>query len=153
MRKGLPVQFFPQVQIAASLGTRIADSSGQYQPSLVGTSVKMLAALGVVLVVLLIVMYFAKHFLQRHGGPTRDTLVRVLGNTAVGVKKNITLVEIPGAILVVGIANDTMCLLSKIEDEKTLQQVRNPNEGSTTTPFAAHLRDFSARFRAGKDVE
>ena len=147
------MHFLMQFPTGTAMGTRIADSAIQYDPSLLGTSLKMLAALGIVLGILLLSAYVVKRLVKRNGGPSSDMLVRVLSSTAIGVKKNIILVEVPGAVLVVGVCNDMMCLLSKIEDEETLRCIRKPNGGTAVSPFAAHLRDFSARFRIGKEVQ
>ena len=43
-----------------------------------------------------------------------------------GVKKSVTMVEVPGAVLVLGVTNDHIRLLTKIEDESLLDQFQLP---------------------------
>ena len=74
-------------------------------------------------------------------------MINVLASQYIGVKKNISLVEIPGAILVLGISNDAIRLLTKIEDQETLEKFRQAESGSTPS-FSDHLNKITSKFRA-----
>ena len=64
----------------------------------------------------------------------------------IGIKKNISLVEIPGSILVVGVSNDNISLLTKIEDKIALDVLRQ--ETSRLAPsFSDHLQRLTGRFK------
>ena len=80
-----------------------------YHPDLVSTGLKMLTALVIVLGGLMIVLYYTKRKFRNQGGVSSLKLVRLLGNTYIGVKKHITLVEVPGALLVLGITAENIC--------------------------------------------
>lgn len=118
-----------------------------YSPDLFSTAMKMLSALGIVLGGMFIVFYFMKRFLKRDISGSKETLIRVLASSYVGMKKNISLIEIPGAVLVVGITNDNISLLSKIEDEEILKKFKLSNEQQMQTSFSDHLQKLSSRIK------
>lgn len=88
-----------------------------YTPDLISTALKMTTALAIVLGGLLIFYYLTKRILKKDIGGSKDKLIRVLENSYIGVKKNISLVKVPGAVLVLGVTSDNICLLCKIKDE------------------------------------
>jgi flagellar protein FliO/FliZ len=119
-------------------------------PDALSTALQMFTALGIVLGGLLVVFYFMKRFLKRDKGGSSQQLIRVVASQYVGIKKNIALVEVPGAVLVVGITNDNISLLTKIEDKIVIDGIRQ--ERSRTTPsFADHLQRLTARIRQAKN--
>ena len=99
-----------------------------YQPDLLSTVLKMITALAIVLCGLFIVFYFLKRILKRNSGGSDKKLIRVLSSSYIGVKKNISLIEVPGSILVVGVTDNNICLLTKIEDEEILNRFKKPDE-------------------------
>ena len=118
-------------------------------PDLTMTALKMISALGIVLGGLFIVFYFSKRFMNRDSSGSNQKLIKVLASQYIGVKKNISLVEVPGAILVLGISNDTIRLLTKIEDQETLDKFRQSEAGNTPS-FSDHLNKITSRFRTIK---
>lgn len=121
-------------------------------PDAFSTTLQMLTALGIVLGGLILIFYFMKRFLKRDTGGAKDRLIRVVASQYIGVKKNIALVEVPGSILVVGISNDNISLLTKIEDTSALDAIRQ--DASRVTPtFTDHLQRLTARFKQVKNHE
>jgi len=121
-------------------------------PDIVSTALQMLTALGIVLGGLLVVFYFMKRFLKRDVGSSKGQVIKVIASQYIGIKKNISLVEIPGSILVVGVSNDNISLLTKIEDKVVLDVLRQ--KGSRITPsFSDHLQRLSGKFKPAKDSE
>ena len=121
-------------------------------PDIVSTAFQMLTALGIVLGGLLVVFYFMKRFFKRDVGGSKEQLIKVVASQYIGIKKNISLVEIPGSILVVGVSNDNISLLTKIEDKVILDVLRR--ESSRITPsFSDHLQRLSGRFKQAKNSE
>ena len=121
-------------------------------PDIVSTALQMLTALGFVLGGLLVVFYFMKRFLKRDVGGSKGRLIKVIASQYIGIKKNISLVEIPGSILVVGVSNDNISLLTKIEDKVVLDVLRQ--KSSRITPsFSDHLQRLSGKFKPAKDSE
>jgi flagellar protein FliO/FliZ len=115
-------------------------------PDAISTTLQMLMALAIVLGGLLVVFYLMKRFLRRDAGGPGNPLIRVLANQYLGIKKNIALVEVPGTVLVLGISNDNIRLLTKIEDQGALDAIRQ--ETSRLTPsFSDHLQRLTTRFK------
>ena len=115
-------------------------------PDLISTALQMLTALSIVLGGLLIVFYLMRRFFKKDLGGTKEQAIKVLANQYIGVKKNIALVEVPGAVLVLGITNDRISLLTKIEDESILDHVRQ-KQNRMTPSFSDHLQRVTAKFK------
>ena len=120
-------------------------------PDMFATGLKMLAALALVLGGLGVFFYFAKRMLRKNIGSAEGKMIRVLASQYIGLKKNISLVEIPGAILVVGIAGDTIRLLTKIEDKTILDQIHDRGSGRITPSFTDQFNKITRRFMAHKN--
>jgi flagellar protein FliO/FliZ len=110
----------------------------------------MLTALGLVLGGLLVCVYFIKRFLKKDVGGSKEQLIKVIASQYIGIKKNISLVEIPGSILVVGVSNDNISLLTKIEDEVVLDALRQENSRITPS-FSDHLQRLTGRFKQARN--
>ena len=118
-----------------------------YHPDLLSTVLKMITALVIVLGGLFIVFYFLRRILKREVGGSSEKLIRVLASSYIGVKKNISLIEVPGSILVLGVTSDNICLLTKIEDEKILNRFKRPEEKKRSTSFSDQLNKLCSRSR------
>ena len=121
-------------------------------PDIVSTAFQMLTALGIVLGGLLVAFYFMKRFLKRDIGGSKEQLIKVIASQYIGIKKNISLIEIPGSILVVGVSNDNISLLTKIEDKVVLDVLRQENSRITPS-FSDHLQRLTGRFKQAKNNE
>ena len=121
-------------------------------PEVISTALQMFTALGIVLGGLLVVFYLMKRFLKKDVGSSKERLIRVVASQYIGIKKNIALVEVPGAILVLGVSNDSISLLTKIDDNSVLEGIRQ--ETNRITPsFSDHLQRLTAKFKQAKNGE
>jgi flagellar biogenesis protein FliO len=118
-----------------------------YHPDLISTSLKMLIVLTILVGGLLITFYYTKRKIGKQIGGSKGKLVRVLGNTYIGVKKQISLVEIPGAVLVLGLSGDNISLLAKIDDDKILGNIKSFEEVKGLSSFSDQLQKLSSRFK------
>ena len=118
-----------------------------YHPDLLSTVLKMITALVIVLGGLFIVFYFLRRILKREVGGSSEKLIRVLASSYIGAKKNISLIEVPGSILVLGVTSDNICLLAKIEDEEILNRFKRPEEKKRSTSFSDQLNKLCSRSR------
>ena len=119
-------------------------------PDAISTTLQMLTALAIVLGGLFVVFYLMKRFLKRNVSGSGDPLIRVIASQYIGIKKNIALVEVPGAVLVLGVSNDTIALLTKIEDPGVLDGIKQ--ETSRLAPsFSDHLQRLTTRFKQAKN--
>ncbi|MBW1850010.1 MAG: flagellar biosynthetic protein FliO [Deltaproteobacteria bacterium] len=116
-------------------------------PDLFSTALKMLSSLVIVLGGMFVVFYFMKRVLKRDTVASKEKLIRVLSNTYLGVKKNISLVEVPGALLVLGITNDNISLLSKIEDKDILDNLKRHEDDHSQSSFSSHLHRLSEKIK------
>jgi flagellar protein FliO/FliZ len=121
-------------------------------PDMLSTAMQMLTALGIVLGGLIVVFYFMKRFLKRDVGGSNEALIKVIASQYIGIKKNISLVEIPGSILVVGVSNDNISLLTKIEDKVVLDDLRQEN-ARIAPSFSDHLQRLTGRFKLAKSSD
>jgi flagellar biogenesis protein FliO len=113
-------------------------------PDLLAASVKGVAALGLLLGGLFLAYRVVRHLGQRSSGSGK--LIRVLATSYVGVKKTVSLVEIPGAVLVLGISGDRMRLLSTIRDPEVLAGLKADKAMSPPgLAFAGHLQRIMSR--------
>ena len=121
-----------------------------YHPDFIWTALKMLAALGILTGILIIALYFAKRIFKVGSHQPEGKMIRVLANTYVGVKKNISLVEVPGAILVLGVTNDAITLLTKIEDVEVINKFSGSEDEKPLGSFSSQLQKFAAKYKRDK---
>ena len=120
-------------------------------PDMMATTLKMLAALALVLAGLGVFFYISKRVMRKDMGAPGGKMIRVLASQYIGVKKNISLVEVPGAVLVLGIAGDNIRLLIRIDDPTVLEQIHTSAAESGFASFSDHLNKLTRRFTAPKN--
>ncbi len=119
-------------------------------PEFLPSLLQMLASLAVVLGGLLLTLWVFRRFVQSRAGGVNNQLIRVLASSPIGLKKTITLVDVPGAILVLGVTGDRISLLARIEEPETVRKVRGEIPTKPVIPFAEHLRFFSGRLKGSQ---
>ena len=120
-------------------------------PDMLSTAFKMLAALGIVLGGLEVFFFFAKKIMHRDIGGREEKLIHVLASQYLGSKKSISAVQVPGAILVVGISGDSIRLLTEIKDKEILDQFKKQANTNMSASFSDHLNKITSRFLAPKN--
>lgn len=120
-------------------------------PDMLSTAFKMLAALGLVIGGLGIFFFLAKRIMHKDVGGKQEKLIHVLSNQYMGAKKSISAVQVPGAILVVGISGDSIRLLTKIENPEILDRFKKQASGNMSPSFSDHLSKITSRFLAPKN--
>ena len=88
-------------------------------------------------------------FLTRDGGGTNGQLIQVIASQYIGAKKSIALVKVPGTILVIGVSNDNISMLTKIEDQANIEAIQQEASGMSPS-FSDHLQRLTARFKSAK---
>jgi len=92
----------------------------------VPSGMKMISMFAVVLGLMFLVFFgFKKYVLKNTAFGRGDKLVSVLGTWFIGPKKNIALVEIAGEVLVLGVSQENITLLSSITSEKKIEEIKN----------------------------
>ena len=114
----------------------------------------MISMFAVVLGLMFLIFFgFKKYVLKNTAFGGGDKLVSVLGTWFLGPKKNIALVEVAGEVLVLGISQENITLLSNITSDEKIEEIRNAgNKGknvkSSNSSLFANIKD---RTPSGKE--
>jgi flagellar biogenesis protein FliO len=128
-----------------------------YQPDLWVTGLRLGLSLGLVLLLGWGAMVLGRRFLMKTPAGGGGRLMQVLGHQYLGLKRTVTLVKIPGAVLVLGVTADRIQLLSRIDDPDQLAAFESVGPTPRQRPFADHLarltgtRKADAAARASKE--
>lgn len=96
-------------------------------------------------------LLFLNHYVRRHMhagvGGAGHRRIRMLENVPLGLKKSIGLVQIPGAVLVLGITADRITLLDRIDGaDNAIRDAATPADSAARRSFMDHLQRLSTRF-------
>ncbi len=88
--------------------------------------IKMVSALAVVLGILIAAMYFLRKFIKGTGTGIDDgKFIKILSTRYIGPKCSIMLMDVLNHIIVVGISNNQITMLTTITDPKSLDRLKN----------------------------
>ncbi|MBI5637075.1 MAG: flagellar biosynthetic protein FliO [Nitrospinae bacterium] len=94
-------------------------------PSLGEAFVKIGSALAVVLALILVISYGAKKYLgAMEGGFGGKKQLKVLSSHFIGVKKNVTIIEVGGEVLVLGVTNSNINLLARYSEPEKIEEIK-----------------------------
>jgi len=113
-------------------------------PDLLPSALNMAAALAAVLGGLFLLLHLGRRYLQRPAAAGGRPLVRVVASHPLGLKKSVALVEVPGAVLVLGLSGDRIQMLTRIEDPEALEGIRT-RTASAPANFTEHLLRLGLR--------
>ncbi|OPY11157.1 MAG: Flagellar biosynthesis protein, FliO [Syntrophus sp. PtaB.Bin001] len=94
--------------------------------SFLSSLLKMVFSLAIVLGMMIGAMYFIKKLLH-NATPAidRGSMIKILANRYLGPKSSIMVVDVAGQIIVVGLSNQQMTVLTTISDKDQLVKLRN----------------------------
>jgi flagellar protein FliO/FliZ len=93
---------------------------------LIPSSLKMFSMLAVVLGIMFLLFFgFKKYVLKNTMFGGGEKLVNVLGSGFLAPKKNIVLVEVAGEVLVLGMSQDSISLLTNITDPEKIEEIKS----------------------------
>lgn len=110
-----------------------------YQPDLWHTALRLGLALGLVLLICWGALVLSRRFSHRTPAGGVGNLIQVLGHQYLGMKRTLTLVKIPGAVLVLGVTADRIQLLSRIDDPEQLAAFDRRDDTPRKNLFSDHL--------------
>jgi len=123
---------------------------------LLSSTIKMIASLAFILAVIILTYWVVKKFLVKStavfGG---GKLIRTLTTSYLGQKKAVSIVEVAGEILVLGISNNHISLLTKIEDRAKVEEIKDAyGQRDPRSSFEYQLKRVSSKFKRnkGKDM-
>jgi len=120
-------------------------------PDLIATAVKMFIVLGILLGGLMASLYLVRRAMIRKGIQSKGKMIKVLASNYIGVKKNISLVAVPGSVLVLGVTADRINVLAKIDDPEILQGMTSAQHEPEPWSFSDHIQKISLRYKGKKD--
>lgn len=101
-------------------------SSGENAPDLFSASVKIYGMLFVVLALIFGIFYFVKNYLfQGNWMLSKEKLIDVIATNHIGAKKAISLVDVAGELLVIGVSNNQISMLTRVEDSEVIRKLRD----------------------------
>ncbi|MBT5471787.1 MAG: flagellar biosynthetic protein FliO [Nitrospina sp.] len=137
-----------KVTTKENTGFSLKDSRPTGKPiEIVPSGLKMISMFALVLGLMFLIFFgFKKYVLKNTAFGGGNKLVNVLGTWFLGPKKNIALVEVAGEVLVLGISQDNITLLSSITSEEKIEEIKNAGGKGTSG-----LNFNSDRADSGKD--
>ena len=90
--------------------------NGMSELNLIGTGIKTVAMLSIVLGLLVLVLYLMKRFLFINRGAKGNLLIKILSSLHLSPKERIEVIEISGERIVLGITPGNITFLTKLDD-------------------------------------
>ena len=103
---------------------------------------KTVGALILVIGLMLLLLAWVKKVGLAGSRPRQGRLIKLLDQQALAPKKQVAVLEVAGAYLVVGISDQQLSLLARLDDNETLRAATRTDGTATGTPaaFAEILR-------------
>jgi flagellar biosynthetic protein FliO len=120
-------------------------------PDILTAGLKMIASLGVVLVMILGLLYGLRKLTRQRAGAGGGKRIQVLESHYMGVKKTISLVHVPGKVLVVGVAGDRINLLDTLDEDHVLQQMAADETQSFGPLLSRRLKQLGRGWKGKED--
>jgi len=124
------------------------------QLQVIPSGMKMISMFAVVLGLMFLIFFgFKKYVLKNTAFGGGDKLVSVLGTWFLGPKKNIALVEVAGEVLVLGVSQENITLLTSITNDEKIEEIKNSgNKGINVKGWNSNLvEDVKDRTPSGKE--
>jgi flagellar protein FliO/FliZ len=120
------------VAVASDSSNDPAQSPGAGAPSLATSLVKTIAALVAVIGLILLLAALAKRYLKDSPifpGASKGRLVRLVSSTPIDAKSRIAVVDVAGEIIVVGVSDGQINMLTKIRNPHSLERINGRPKG------------------------
>jgi flagellar protein FliO/FliZ len=121
-------------------------------PDFFSTAVKTFSTLCILLAVILFGFYLLRRFWPKSAGfMSGDQWVRVIATSYLAPKKMISVVEVAGEVLVLGLSEHQISMLARVTNQETiddLKESQRQREGANL--FRNHLKSMLSGRRDGK---
>ncbi|MBT3514849.1 MAG: flagellar biosynthetic protein FliO [Nitrospina sp.] len=97
----------------------------QNQVGLVSSSLRMVTTLLLVLGLIFLLFFGFKKYVLKNTAFGGGKMVHILGTSFLAPKKNIALVEVAGEILVLGVSDQNISLLTSISEPRRIEEIKN----------------------------
>jgi flagellar biogenesis protein FliO len=115
---------------------------------MIWATVKMILALGGILVLLFCLVRVFKRLEWGRGAPGPDGGIRVLSSKLIAPQKHISLVEIAGEVLALGVTSQQITFLTKIENQEMVKKSLSPRDIRPQAP--AWVKGLPLLWKKGK---
>lgn len=125
--------------------TSLMNAATFSQPDFYSTAIRTFSVLSIMLAAILIGSYLAKRFWPKGSGLMGShPWIRVVAASYVAPKKTISLVEVAGEMLVLGLTDNQITMLTKINDERMIDHIKKCQEAKNVKPpFYQPFRFFA----------
>ncbi len=121
-------------------------------PDMIAAGLKMIASLGVVLAMILFLLYGIRKLTNQRMGAGGGKRIQVLESHYMGVKKTISLVRVPGKVLVLGISGDRINLLDTLDEKDVQHQLPKAESKSFGPLLSDRLKKISNGFKGKEEL-
>ena len=115
---------------------------------MIWATVKMILALGGILALLFCLVRVFKRLEWGRGAPGPDGGIRVLSSKLIAPQKHISLVEIAGEVLALGVTSQQITFLTKIENQEMVKKSLSPRDIRPQAP--AWVKGLPLLWKKGK---
>jgi flagellar protein FliO/FliZ len=105
--------------------TQLAKAATVTQPDFFSTAVRTFSTLCILLAVILVGSYLIRRFWPKSAGfMSGDQWVRVIATSYLAPKKTISVVEVAGEILVLGLTENQISMLARVTNQATIDDLK-----------------------------
>ena len=108
--------------------------------------IRAILSLGLVVALIYGAVFLLRRIMDRRQRLGGGGLIRVLGSVFIGPKQGVYLLDVLDRVLVVGVTDTSMVLLSEITDPSVVQSVECAGAVPGDETFLGHLRSLMERF-------
>lgn len=135
----------------AAAATKNAEYKTMGSKSIMLLTFKIMLYLAILCVILYVVLKAFRKKMQGQGSSGRKGRhLEVVESTPIGTQKHLTLVRVGGRLLVIGVADSSISLLTEIVDKEEVKRMITESDNSATQfagSFSETVDSFLARFR------
>lgn len=112
-------------------------------PSLTAMAAKMMGALALVVGLVLALAWVAQKYMGKFNTAFGSSgVVKVLTTSSIGVKKQISVVDVAGEIIVLGISGDSITMLTTIDNMESADRLRRSASGGDKGVLPKNLTEY-----------
>jgi flagellar biogenesis protein FliO len=112
-------------------------------PSLTAMAAKMMGALALVVGLVLALAWVAQKYMGKFNTAFGSSgVVKVLTTSSIGVKKQISVVDVAGEIIVLGISGDSITMLTTIDNMESADRLRRASNGGDKGVLPKNLTEY-----------
>ena len=136
-----------------NLDAPLTEATTLAQPDLYSSAIKTFSALALILAVILICFYLVKRFWPRGSGLLNtDRLISVITTSPIAPKKMISVIEVGDEILVLGLTDSHITMLTKITEEPAIHRLKTSRgKKNMNSPFYKQVKELIGRYDSEKD--